>query len=270
MSFYELPSVDVIIRVCGYSALLSTAVKSLLHQQGVQLNIVIVNSCSSSHGLSSLAKQLVVVPYISSAFNYSEAINRALPSLKSDFTLVISSHTLICNSSALQYGVSLLNSNPQVAAVNFSDEREGNLSYFSVDLASFNGWNGAWNTASLYRTQLLRSRPFRVEVLSAEDQEWSRWAIEYMGLSIYHVLGCCTKNLNPRRSSFAKRLKEWEFISAYAYPVYLSFRHIFAKLKSSAILLSRLQVRVAMFEFMVACVLLRVRLFGVYSTSSSY
>ena len=268
MSLQDLTSVDVVIRARGYSPLLSLTVNSLLSQRGIHPNIFIINSCSSSSGLSSLAKNLVVTPYITSRFNYSEAINRAIPLLKSEFTLVISSHTAIYNPSALQYGVSLLNSNPLVAAVNFSDAREGNLSYISVDATSFNGWNGAWNTASLYRTRLLRSRPFRPEILSAEDQEWSRWATVHMGMLIYHVIGCCTKNANPLQSSLTKKLKEWEFISAFAYPFYLSFRFILSKLKISAILLSRFQIRNAMFELMVAFVLIRVRLFGVYSGSS--
>lgn len=268
MSLQGLSSVDVVIRASGYSTLLSTTVNSLLSQRGIQPNIIIVNSCSSSSGLSSLAENLLVTPYITSRFNYSEAINKAIPLLKSEFTLVISSHTVIINSLALQYGISLLNSNPLVAAVNFSDAREGNLSYISVDATSFNGWNGAWNTASLYRTHLLKSRPFRPEILSAEDQEWSRWATVHMGMLIYHVNGCCTKNSNPRQSSVTKKLKEWEFVSAYAYPYYLSYKFILSKLYSSAIRLSRFQIRTAMFEFMVAFVLIRVRLFGVDSGSS--
>jgi hypothetical protein len=270
MFSHELPSVDVVIRARGHSKLLSTAVNSILSQKNVLSSFIIVNSFTSSSDFSSLANNLVVVPYCAARFNYSEAINIAFPLLKSEYTLVISSHTAIYNSLALQYGVSLLESNPLVAAVNFSDSREGSLSCISIDASSFNGWNGTWNTASLYRTELLKSRPFRPEILSAEDQEWSRWAIEQMGMLILHINGCCTKNLNPRKSSVAKKLKEWEFISAFAYPLYLSPGFILSRLKYSVILLSRFQVRGAMFECMVAFVLIRVRLFGVYSTSSSY
>ena len=270
MAFEEYHSVDVVIRSFGYSPLLSTTIQSLLSQEGILCNFIIVNSCASNHGLSTLSSDLVVIPYIAPKFNYSESINVAIPSLKSEFTLVISSHTSILNSLALRYAVSILSSNYLVAAVNFSDSSDGSLSYNSVDARSFDGWNGTWNTASLYRTQLLRSRPFRTDVLSAEDQEWSRWAVEIMGMDICHITGSCTVNANPRKYSVAKRLKEWEFISAFAYPSYLSINFIATKLRSSAGLLARLRIKDSIFELMVAFVLIRVKLFGVYSDNSSY
>lgn len=264
------PSIDVVIRTCGYSSLLSTSINSLVNQNDIQLRIILVNSGRSDEGLSSLVDHSVVIPYVSSRFNYSEAINQAIPLLKREFTLIISSHTIIRNPLAVAYGIFLLDSNPLAAAVNFSGERDDYLSYHSVDIESFNGWNGTWNTATLYRTKLLQDRPFRPEILSAEDQEWSRWVIEQRGMVILHVIGCNTINANPRKDSIAKRLKCWEFISAYAYPSYLSFRFVASRFRLCVYMLSRFRIPEALFELLVAFVLIRVRLFGVYSPDSGY
>lgn len=261
----NFPRVDVIIRARGYSALLATTVNSLLAQKEIQSNIIIVNSSVCDEGLSSLADHIVVTPYIASKFNYSEAINQAIPLLKNEFVLIISSHTSIRNPLAVSYGVSILRSSPLVAAANFSDQRDGDLSYRSVDISSFNGWNGTWNTGTLYRTKLLKDRPFRPNVLASEDLEWSRWVLEYRKMAIVHVIGCNCINSNPKKSSIAKKLREWEFVSAYAYPPYLSLRFAASRLRLCVKLLRQFQIREALIQLLIALVLLRVRLFGTFS-----
>lgn len=263
-------SIEVIIRTKGASRLLVETVKSIVAQENIQPNIVIVNSGISDQGLRLLADRVTIIPYKSKRYNYSEALNQAIPVLRSEFTLVISSHTCINNPLAVAYGISLLKDFPMAAAANFSEERHGLLSHSSVDLSSFNGWNGTWNTATLYRSCLLKERPFRPEVLSAEDQEWSRWVLEEKRMVIYHIAGCHCTNRNPKRHSLAKKLREWEFISAYAYSPYLSFRFIAAKLRICAVQMARLKISEAIFELLVASVLIRVRLLGTYSTTSSY
>jgi len=264
----NFPRVDVIIRARGYSALLSATVNSLLAQKAINLNIIIVNSSACDEGLSSLADHVVVTPYIASKFNYSEAINQAIPLLKNEFVLIISSHTSIRNPLAVSYGVSILRSSPLVAAANFSDQQDGDLSYRSVDISSFNGWNGTWNTGTLYRSKLLKDRPFRPNVLFSEDLEWSRWVLEHRKMTISHIIGCNCINSNPKKSSIAKKLMEWEFVSAYAYPPYLSLRFVASRLKFSLRLLLQFQFRESLIQLLVALVLIRVRLFGTTSKKS--
>lgn len=266
----ESTRIDVVIRTNGFSTLLFECVNCLYAQKGIRLNIIIVNSSPSAEGISCLGDGVEILSYTPKNFNYSEALNRAIPFLVSDFTLIISSHSMMRNPMAVAYGVTLMRSTDLVAAACFSDGSNGDLSHRTVDLTSFNGFNGTFNSATLYRTSMLRERPFRHEVLSAEDQEWSRWALEQDGMLIYHVTGCHCVNANPRRRSLGKLLKEWEFVSVYAYPTYLSLGFIGSQFKHSAALMLQLKVRGALFAGLLALLLFRVRLMGTYSKSSSY
>jgi hypothetical protein len=76
-----------------------------------------------------------------------------------------------------------------------------------VDAVSFDGTNGLTNSCSFLPVRLVTKFPFREEVFSAEDQEWTA---RYLRGSGGRMVGVSTRRisyLNPR-FSYAKKLNE--------------------------------------------------------------
>jgi len=261
---------NVIIRANGYFPLLAKVIRSLEKQKATLLKIIIVDSSSEDVAYNFSKSILKVVKYPDTNYNYARAINIGLPYLTTQYALVISSHTSIENTDALQAAAIRLDEKNNVAAICFSGESDSEISFKTICSQSYNGWNGTWNTASLYRTQLLRERQFRPDILSAEDQEWTKWALFDKGLCIEHAIGCSMLNMNPRRLSFKKRLREWEFISYYCYPYYLSRPFVLSRFKNGYNLFFAMRWSDSFYELCICIVLLRVRFFGIYSRTSSY
>lgn len=262
--------VTAIIRTQNSFKTLPRVIQSLEKQCDVLVEIIIVDNSSEDCLFCGLPYVYKLVKYPSTVYSYAKAINIALPWVDTEYVLIISSHTEIQNTWSLQSAIHRLDQNANVAAICFSGTSIADIAYEAVCSQSFNGWNGAYNTATIYRAELLRERQFREDILSAEDQEWSKWALVNKGFIIEHVVGCGMSNMNPRRLSFKKRLKEWEFISYYCYPRYLDFPYVLSRFTFAVRLCTQSRWIDSFFNVCVCIVLLRVRFLGVYSRSSSY
>lgn len=219
-------AIDVIIRTRDCDHLLEPNLGRLQHSS-ITPRVILVDNGSVPSKLRSSKPVSAHLKYSLPGFNYAMAINLAIPFLESECCLIISAHSHLVNLHALEYAVGFLKSNPTFAGLCFSDNSLlDDLAVDAVTANSFNGWNGLWNTASLYRTRLLRERPFNPECFSAEDQEWSAWALFEKGLQLGHVKGCGLTNENVRSQSMTKRVREWESISYYSYRAYLEPRFI--------------------------------------------
>lgn len=190
-------------------------------------------------------------------FNYSRAINIAIPYVINEYTLIISSHTGLQNSRSAKEAIDAMVTNQQIAAVAFSSSTVGDIYFKETNQDNFDGWNGAWNTASIYRTELLKNRNFREDVKSAEDQEWSKWAIHEKSKIIWHAEGCNAVNLNPKKGSLLKTLSEWESVSKYTYPKYINTAFIAHKIYSAFSLLRKGKLYDFIIELGIAYILLR-------------
>lgn len=154
--------------------------------------------------------------YTGADFNFADAINQGLTYISTDYVLIISSHTLLRNPKAIEFALTLLESNTHIGAAYFCDENNGPLRYEKIDSTTFNGWNGLWNTCSLVKMTLLRRRQFRPEVFIAEDQEWARWLFDNTDNVIALISGAGKDDQNPRGYPSRKRLKETVAIAYFA------------------------------------------------------
>jgi glycosyltransferase involved in cell wall biosynthesis len=152
-------------------------------------------------------------------FNFAEAINQGLQYISSDYVLIISSHTLLHNQTAIEYAIELLSADEYLGACYFSNENNGELKHIVIDKNKFDGFNGLWNTCSLVRYSLLRKRKFRSDVFIAEDQEWARWLFESQGKAVARINGAGmdnTPNERIRKNLLARRKNEYVAIAYFA------------------------------------------------------
>jgi glycosyltransferase involved in cell wall biosynthesis len=262
--------VSAIIRTNNSADLLPRITNKLLQQQGVDLRYIFVDDSSTDGTIEYASKLGVVIPYDRKIYNYSRALNLGIALAETEYTLIISSHTFLENTSSLLSAIKRLSTDNKLAAICFSGSSTGNISYKQVNSCSFNGWNGTWNTASIYRTSLLKAYTFREHVLSAEDQEWSRWALFEQSLLIEHIDGCGMRNLNPKINSRKKKLREWEFVSYYSFQDYLRLGFIRLQIRNGLHSLARGHFTDAFFNLTLASTLVRVRLFGVFSKTGAH
>lgn len=219
-----------LIRTFNSAATLPVTLKALSRQSVPPQRYVIVDSGSTDATLDLIPGDAVLHRYEGGAFNYAEALNQGLRHISSEYVLIISSHTWLAKTQAVEFGLGLLQSDPGLAGVCYIEgPRAADLDEFHhqiVDRSNFSGFNGLSNSCALVRSDLLRRRPFRPEVFSAEDQEWTRWALESEGLAIARIHCAGMVNDNPRKWSRRKRLNEYVSIAYYVNRELLGWRHL--------------------------------------------
>jgi hypothetical protein len=119
---------------------------------------------------------------------------------------------------AMRYAIDLLAAEPSVGAAYFGEDRTPDLSWERIDFSNFTGFNGVFNTCAVYRMALLRQRNFRLDVPSAEDQEWSRWLFDRTGMSVARISGGHMRYDNPKGHHFEKRWGEYVSVALHAKP----------------------------------------------------
>ena len=165
---------SVLIRAKDAASTLPAVLRSVRCQTKPPRRVVVVDNGSTDGTREVLSPEVLLIDYVGEAFNYAAAINQGIAFIESEYVLVLSSHTVIGNPRALEFAVEVLENNADAAAVYFSDEAADQLTVEWITSANFDGFNGLWNTSALVRMRLLRARPFRPEVFSAEDQEWAK------------------------------------------------------------------------------------------------
>ena len=127
-----------------------------------------------------------------------------------------------------------------------------------VDAESFDGTNGLTNSCAFLPVGLARSLPFREEVFSAEDQEWTQRHLKAGGGKLLGVATGRISYLNPR-FSYAKKLNEELALACYVDRRRLRAPAIGAWLLKALWSLFRLDVGKAKFRMAVARGLLMAR-----------
>lgn len=263
----ESRPLDVICRTFNCEGTLPAVLAAIGRSEGVHPRFLFVDNGSTDNTRDQFPAGAVVIDYSLPGFNYAMAINIAIPRLESDYVLVISSHVVIENPMALRMAIEALDAHPRLGGVCFSSHDHGEIRVNFVTSKSFNGLNGLWNSCSLYRSSLLRERPFNPEVYSAEDQEWSKWLLHSRGLTLAHLGGTAMQNLNPRQMSLEKRVKEWECLAWFVEPMYLSNSFIKGRFYRAIYELYRRHPSRSWFWFQVGLALIKVRIFGAHGQS---
>lgn len=219
-----------LIRTFNSAATLPITLKALSRQSVPPHQYVIVDSGSTDATLDVLPHDALVHRYEGDAFNYSEALNQGMRHVSTEYVLIISSHTWLAKANAIEYGLALLRSDRGLAGVCYIEgSRTADLDDFRHEVigrGSFSGFNGLSISCALIRSELLMRRPFRREVFSAEDQEWTLWAMESEGLTIARVHCAGMVNDNPRKWSRRKRLNEYVAVAYYVNRELLGWAHL--------------------------------------------
>ncbi|WP_331375987.1 glycosyltransferase family 2 protein [Sinorhizobium chiapasense] len=214
-----------LIRTFNSEQTLPETLASLGRQSLPPREYVFVDSGSVDRTLDILPAGSKVHRYASGKFNYSIALNEGINLVKTKYTLVISSHTSLLNKEALRAAIEFLHRRSDVPAAYFVQKLSELIEFDIITEENFTGFNGVWNTCALYDTHLLKQRPFRPEVFSAEDQEWSKWLLS-SGKYIVRVSGAGMSYNNPLRNRFRKRLNEELAVALFVKDEMLRFPYI--------------------------------------------
>ncbi len=190
---------SVIIRAYELTPLLVQVIEAVKDQTLQPGEIIIVDSSRDGqlqHAFPTGGVKFVRYP--EESFNYSKAINIGVDAATQPYTLVLSSHMLIRSANLVEKGW-LEAADRGVEIVYWDLSRDASLSYRAIEINKrcFTGRNGLSNSLALIPTQLLRDRPFREEVFSAEDQEWSRYYLDRFGRPILRIETNDIDYLNP-------------------------------------------------------------------------
>jgi len=262
-----LSSLDVIVRTFNSAATLPAVLAAIGCHEGVKPRYIFVDNGSTDNTQELFPANALAIEYSLPCFNYAMAVNIAIPFLASDYVLVISSHVVIKNPLALRKAIDILDAKPLLGGVCFSSHDYGELRPNYVTAESFNGWNGLWNSSSIYRSSLLRERPFNPEVYSAEDLEWSKWLLFSKGMTLAHLSGSAMDNQNPKQMSLTKRINEWKCAAFFVDSRYLAFGFIKGRFYKAIYELYRKHPSRAWFWFLVGIALVKVRIFGAHGNS---
>ena len=247
---------SVLIRTFNSAATLGEVIRSLQAQTVPPSQFIFVDSGSGDNCLAVVPEGSVIHRFEGKEFNYSGALNQGLPYVECDYCLIISSHTSLQNEGAMAYVLQLLEKEHAVGAAYFCLEGGEGMSYRLINHSNFSGFNGVWNTCGVYRSSLLRKRSFRLEVKSAEDQEWSRWLFEQEGLQVARISGGGMRYDNPRKYPLRKWLGEYLSVATFAKPDLKSWMMIarvaYRVIKPGSILRDRYYNFVLFFQ-LIAC-----------------
>lgn len=186
-----------LIRTRDSHPLVEAVVAALRAQTLPPSRIVAVDSGSSSEQHRLLAALVDdVVDYPAEPFNYSKAINLGVPRCATPWILIISSHVVIEDREAMARASTEMRRQGAFAFYLWSSESDAWKAEI-VDRRRFDGHNGLHNTCAFVPTDAVARRPFREEVFSAEDQEWSAHFIREHDARILRIGTSAMRNRNP-------------------------------------------------------------------------
>jgi hypothetical protein len=202
-----------LIRTRDSAPLVFRTIASLRAQSRPPASILAVDSGTGAAQLAPLEAAVDRLLDISAReFNYSRAINAGVEQCATPHVLIISSHVVLEDESVMERFLAELDA--RRIDVGFLISRPDAAWHCrEVDASSFSGTNGLTNSCAFLPVALARAMPFREEVFSAEDQEWTA---RYLATAAGRLLGVETRRisyLNPR-FSYAKKLNE-ELALAY-------------------------------------------------------
>lgn len=197
-----------LIRTFNSEMTLRETIASLDCQSNQPSKYVFVDSGSNDRTLAMLPAGATVHHYRASKFNYSESLNAGMGYIDTPYTVIMSSHTTLENSFAIQFAIELMEDNEDIAAAYFVQDYSEQMQFRRIGSANFSGFNGVWNTCAIYKTSFLKKRQFRPEVFSAEDQEWSNWLFCVEKKFVARVSGAGMSYNNPKGDSISKGLNE--------------------------------------------------------------
>ena len=144
----------------------------------------------------------------------------------------------------------MLETNPNYIGITLNrmihNRNKSKLSF--TRLSNFDGYNGLWNTSSIYRKKFLEIREFREDLPTSEDSEWSLFFLKNYPLIfpntkesfIPHLYDAEAINLNNKINT-KKRINEHISIAYYSNRKLLSLNAVLLHIKHVIIQLIKLR-----------------------------
>jgi rhamnosyltransferase len=179
------PRISVVIRNRNESAMLAKALPALAAQEGVEIDIVLVDNESTDHSVA-LARRFGarIVHLPKNQFSYGRAINRGIEASSGEFILLLSAHSVLLGRDCLARAVTRFDE-PRVAAVRMimvtkTDELEnwgeGARLDWPIDFSSVVR-KGPIASACLLRRSVCESIKFDESLEAVEDKMWAYEAL---------------------------------------------------------------------------------------------
>lgn len=237
---------SAIIRAYEATPLLNKLVQSLRSQSVPPQHIIIVDSSKSddqTHAFLQMGAK--VVPYPDDSFNFSKAINVGVDANPSPYSLIISSHISLEDNSIIEFGKTEADKEglDVVFWTKCHEERPPETKIIPLGQRAFTGRNGISNSCSLIPTALIRERPFREDVFSAEDQEWTKYYLRRFRRAVMRIETFRIDYLNPNHSasswSHTKLFNEQLAIGHFVKRRYIGPHRVMARVARAALALMR-------------------------------
>ncbi|SEK52303.1 hypothetical protein SAMN05216359_10274 [Roseateles sp. YR242] len=205
-----------VIRTHVYTPLLEAVVAGLKAQTCPPARIVLVDSSRSPAVRAQLQRLGEVVPYPDGPFNFSLAINVGMAAVEEAHALLISAHVCLAGPSVVEDSLKAAQAvGAEVVYWRFA--HEGVNRDTLIGPAEFDGYNGLSNACAYLPTALVKARPFRADVFSAEDQEWAAWYFKSHHGKVLRCDRLDVKYENPHLNE-RKVINEELAIAYFAYP----------------------------------------------------
>lgn len=246
-----------ILRTYRSAPLVFDVIARLKSQRHAPTKIIVVDSGSDAdecQRLRALCDEFIDIAH--REFNFSYAINVALPRCAGTHALVISSHVLLEQPDLIERAFQAVSQHGAIGFYLFQDTHQ-DFQVKPIDRASFDGYNGYANACGCLPLAWLTRRNFREEVFSAEDQDWAAWAFS-QGASILRIGSRHVRYLNTR-VNLQKKLNEEVAIAYFIKPDRLGMPNIFFWLARAAYSMVKLDLEKVRFKLAVAIELFRAR-----------
>lgn len=196
------PCYAAVIRAHECRPLLGQAINKLRAQTAPPATVIIVDSSSDAavtRQFRTLADR--VVPYPDEPFNFSKALNIGIAAHDLPQTLALSSHVMLDDPKTIASGWDAASSRGlEIVFWTRADFPEDER-LIEINRRSFTGRNGIGNSSALFPTERLRARPFREEVFSAEDQEWTKYYLRTIKKPVLRIQTMGLRYLNPNHGA---------------------------------------------------------------------
>lgn len=197
-----MPRYAAVIRAYEFRPLLRDVITKLRAQTAPPARILIVDSSHSDavrRDFLSVADD--VLPYPDEPFNFSKALNIGFSGHDLPLTLSISSHVFLDDPGMIEAGWRDAQSRGIEVVYWTPPTEEGRNKSVDITRRNFDGRNGLGNTCGLIPTERVLSRPFRDEVFSAEDQEWTKAYLQTVSKPLLRIETQDLRYLNPQHGA---------------------------------------------------------------------
>lgn len=187
-------------------------------------------------------------------FNFSKAINIGINEISNERVLIISSHVLLNQPNLIETAWEVANFEDPAymgfCLIPWADPEvkwkptRVDESNFSIDLC-------ASNSCTLLKTRLIKERPFREDVFSAEDQEWAAFYLRQKKSYFFNIVTHDLKYMNVHFNT-QKLINEQIALAYFTFPKMLSIKNIIYRLIRAVIALARFRRERAKLHFVVA------------------